>query len=482
MSRWLTRTPFRTALASWGPLVALVAGLVAGCNAPQTEPPPPPAEPSLVVLARPGPGSWFVGPDGSPAGFEYDLIARFASEQKLTLRTVTDDSAVSLIAAVAGNDAQVGVGGLFRPSRPKESDQPGESNVLWTRGIVDDEPVVIFNADGFKPRDWHDLVGTDVAYMAGTGISESLAAVRAEHPEIHWHAVDVPTADALIAQVDDARVDYAVVMASDAALARNVFVGFDVAFGTGVRRELAWALPAGQVALREKLDAYLERERKSGAITALRDRYFAPVRGLGRPDAGALHDRVAAVLPRYRRYFQEAQDATGLDWRLVAAIAYQESQWDPDATSETGVRGMMQFTTDTAKDLGLADRLDPGTSIVAAARYVRDLKDKLPARIAEPDRTWFALAAFNIGLGHLEDARVLAQRMKLNPDSWSAVRKALPLLADPEYYNGARLGYARGGMPVAFVDRVRAYYDILARTLPPHTPRLRAVADAAVPQ
>ncbi len=466
----------------WAWVVALLLGLVAGCDAPQKVPAAAPAEPSLVVLARPGPGSWFFGPDGSPAGFEYDLIARFAREQQLTLRTVTDDSAVSLIAAVAGNEAQIGVGGLFRPTRPREGDQPGEANVLWSRGIVDDEPVVIYNADGFKPRDWRDLAGADVAYLEGIGMNDTLATIRADHPEIHWRAIDAPTADALIAQVDDARVNYAVVMASDAALARNVFVGFDVAFPTGLRRELAWALPPGQAALREKLDAFITRERNAGAIAALRDRYFAPARGLGRPDAGALHDRVASVLPRYKRYFQEAQDVTGLDWRLVAAIAYQESQWDPDATSETGVRGMMQFTTDTAKHLGLADRLDPGASIVAAARYVRDLKDKLPARIAEPDRTWFALAAFNIGLGHLEDARVLAQRQKLDPDSWSAVRKTLPLLADPEYYNTARLGYARGGMPVAFVDRVRSYYDILTRTQPAHTPRLRAVADAAVPQ
>jgi membrane-bound lytic murein transglycosylase F len=140
---------------------------------------------------------------------------------------------------------------------------------------------------------------------------------------------------------------------------------------------------------------------------------------------------------------------------------------------------MMQFTTDTAHDLGLADRLDPGASIVAAAKYVRDLKNKLPARIGEPDRTWLALASFNIGLGHLEDARVLAQRQKLDPDSWSSVRNMLPLLADPEYYSQARLGYARGGMPVAFVDRVRAYYDVLTRVQPARAPRLRSLTDSS---
>jgi membrane-bound lytic murein transglycosylase F len=450
-----------------------IAALLGGCQPATKAPPPPPALlPTLSVVVRPGPGSWFSGPEGTPAGFEFELIDRYAREHKLALRSVTVDSAVSLMASVSAGEAQLGAGGLFRPLAAPAATAARDDTVIWTRGIIDVEPVLIFNSDGFKPKNWSDLSGTDVVYVAGTGISESLAKLRVEHPEIHWKPIDVPSADALIAQVDDARINYAVVMSTDAALARNIYLDFDVAFSAGAPRKLAWALAPSQVALRDDLDAYLDRLRRDGTLARLRDRYYAPARGLGRPDAGALHEKMATILPRYRRYFEEAQDQSGLDWRLIAAIAYQESQWDPDATSETGVRGMMQFTTDTAKDLGLADRLDAGPAIVAAARYVRDLKNKLPARIGEPDRTWFALAAFNIGLGHLEDARVLAQQMKHDPDSWNDVRNVLPLLADPDYYSQARLGYARGGMPVAFVDRVRAYYDVLTRVQPAHTPRL----------
>ncbi len=146
------------------------------------------------------------------------------------------------------------------------------------------------------------------------------------------------------------------------------------------------------------------------------------------------------VLPQYRSLFHDGQEKSGIEWRLLAAIAYQESQWDPTATSATGVRGIMQITEDTAKHLGIRDLLDPAQNVVAAARYLRDLKAKLPARIQEPDRTWLALAAFNIGLGHLEDARVLAQKQKLNPDLWSDVKKVLPLLALPEYYEQREAG------------------------------------------
>jgi len=178
------------------------------------------------------------------------------------------------------------------------------------------------------------------------------------------------------------------------------------------------------------------------------------------------------VLPQYQSLFHDGQEKSGIEWRLLAAIAYQESQWDPTATSATGVRGIMQITEDTAKHLGIRDLLDPAQNVVAAARYLRDLKAKLPPRVHEPDRTWLALASFNIGLGHLEDARVLAQKQKLNPDLWSDVKKVLPLLALPEYYEQAKLGYARGGMPVAFVDRVRGYYDVLLAHAEPHRPRL----------
>lgn len=433
------------------------------------------------MIVRPGPGRWFPTHDGATSGFEYELISRFATEHELALSAVTVDSARALMSAVSASDAQLGAGGLYRPSGGSDVHGPGEDSVLWTRGIIDVEPVIIFNADGFKPKNWADLKGAEVGYVAGTGIIQSLSSLRDAHPDVHWTALDVTSTDALIAQVDDARTNYALVMASDAALARNIYLDFDVAFTAGPARQLAWALPAGQVKLRAELDGYIERLRSAGTLAQLRERFYAVSRGLARPDAGALHDKMASVLPRYRRYFEEAQDASELDWRLIAAIAYQESQWDPDAASETGPRGMMQFTSDTARHLGLADRLDAGASIIAGARYVRTLKDKLPARITEPDRTWLALAAFNIGLGHLEDARVLAQRLKLDPDTWSGVRRALPLLTDPEYYNQARLGYARGGMPVAFVDRVRAYYDILGRAQEARAPRLRSLSDSNPP-
>jgi len=232
----------------------------------------------------------------------------------------------------------------------------------------------------------------------------------------------------------------------------------------------------GHAALRDALDQYFARLRRDGALARYAERYFDTSRGVERIDAGVFRNRIKAQLPQFQRVFEDAQAASGTEWRLLAAIAYQESQWDPMAASETGARGFMQLTEETARHLGVADRLDAKASILAAGRYLQNLKTKLPQRIAEPDRTWFALAAFNIGIAHLEDARILAHKQKLNPDLWNDVKKTLPLLAQPEFYETAKFGYARGGMPVAFVDRVRAYYDILLRTQPLFDPRLHQTA------
>ena len=166
-------------------------------------------------------------------------------------------------------------------------------------------------------------------------------------------------------------------------------------------------------------------------------------------------------MPRYRHWFREAAAEVGVDWRLLAAVGYQESQWDPTATSHTGVRGLMMLTEETARALKVPDRLDPRGSIFGGARYFVWLRNQIPKRILEPDRTWFTLAAYNVGVGHLEDARVLTQMHGKNPDSWSDVREHLPLLTQAKWYTRVKRGYARGWEPVRFVENIRGYIDIL---------------------
>jgi membrane-bound lytic murein transglycosylase F len=458
------------------PLLAGIALLIAACG-PAPPPPAPEESRELIVLVRQGPTTWFAGPHGELSGFEHDLLARFAREQGLQLRALIAAGAADFLDQIAAGRAHVGAGGLFQAASPFEEAVPTDdaaSKVLWTTGYFAVEPVLIYNRDGFKPKEFADLAGATVAYPVGTGLRAQLAATRLAHYEVDWRALDLPSSDALIAQVSEGVIDYALVPSSDAAIARNVYLDFDVAFTAGPKREIAWAVAPAHKRIRDALDAFLARLRADGTLARYVERYFAPRGRVERIDAGVMHERIRTVLPQFRADFEDAQLASGIEWRLLAAVAYQESQWDPFATSETGVRGFMQLTEETARRFRVADRLDARESTHAAARYLRQLKTRLPARIAEPDRTWLALAAFNIGVGHLEDARILAQKQRLDPDLWSDVKKTLPLLARPEHYETAKYGYARGGMPVVFVDRVRAYYDILLRTAPAYAPRLWA--------
>ena len=283
--------------------------------------------------------------------------------------------------------------------------------------------MLLYNTDGFRPASWSDLDGELVAFSDIAGLESEIESLRAAHPNIYWQFVPQASPIELIARVSDGAIGYAIAGSLAAATARNVYLDFDVAFPVGGKRQFAWAVPERFPELAAELDRFIEKVKRDGTLARLVERYVPELRQFQRLDASGLQERVRTALPQYRQHFRDAQEKTGIDWRLLAALAYQESKWDPAATSETGVRGFMQITEDTARRLGVTNLLDPAQNVLAGARYLRDLKDKLPERIQEPDRTWLALAAYNIGLGHLEDARVLAQRQGFNPDHWTNVKR-----------------------------------------------------------
>ncbi len=170
-------------------------------------------------------------------------------------------------------------------------------------------------------------------------------------------------------------------------------------------------------------------------------------------------------LPQYRRQFEDVAKAYNISWTLLAAQAYQESRWDPHAVSPTGVRGLMMLTRDTASSLGIQNRTDPTKSIVGGAQYFRKLEKRLPRHIGKADRISIALAAYNVGMGHIKDAQHLARRMGKNPHSWDDLKTMLPLLTQKSYYETLRYGYARGWEPVQYVKRIRAYHSLLEQYL-----------------
>jgi membrane-bound lytic murein transglycosylase F len=277
---------------------------------------------------------------------------------------------------------------------------------------------------------------------------------------------ETSTAD-LLGAVAKGDLDYALVESNRFTLARRFFPQIDVAFNVGKPLEYAWLVsPVDKKRILAAAGPFFERLRKDGTLKRLVDRYYGHAAKITAIDSEALLEKIGTQLPRLRPYFEEAERVSGIDWRLIAAIGYQESHWDASATSPTGVRGLMMLTDETADRLQVKNRLDPRESILGGARYFALLKESIQARIPEPDRTFLALGAYNQGIGHLEDARIVAQKSGFNPDKWQDVRQVLPRLADPDTFQALQHGYARGFEAVQFVDSVRNYYDILARMQP----------------
>ena len=458
-------TPSRT--KRWIALVPALAMAIAliGCK---RDPPSPgridPVELGRLVAAIvPGPDTYFIDAEGKPAGFEYDLLKRFAGSLNvlLDLRIMPDhDAAIRAGESAAVHVVAIGANGM-PPAGPLAAGPPYQSV----------QPVLVYRIDERQPLGWRDLEGEPVLTTPHQPIAEFTATDSAV-PEAPVRLVSVASPRKLAESMVAGDAHYGILYLHTLAFLRNVFLELDAAFSIGRAQELRWRSPKSNLALSARIERYFALIRKDGTLGRLLDRYYGHTQRVDAAAAEAFQDKVKRQLPAFREMFQSAQQRTGIEWRLLAAIAYQESRWDPLATSPTNVRGIMMLTEDTSAQLKVTDRLDPAQSIAAGAQLVAQLKQLVPERIREPDRTWFALAAFNLGYAHVEDARVLAQQQKLNPDSWTDLKKVLPLLARPEIAAKARRGFARGGQAVIFVENVRAYYDILTHLEEPHRPLL----------
>jgi membrane-bound lytic murein transglycosylase F len=321
----------------------------------------------------------------------------------------------------------------------------------------------VFRAGEARPKTRSDLVGKRVVMIASSQSDDYFAGTPPTGTRVTSLPEGTPP-DELLAWLERGDADYAIVDSLLFSTGRKFHPELDFAFTIGKPQQYAWPFAANDAGvLVPKAKAFFERIKRDGTLKHLVDKYYAHVSRMSAIDASTLLERVVTLLPRLRGNFQQAQDASGVDWRLIAAIGYQESHWDPLATSPTGVRGLMMLTEDTATRMRVKDRLDASDSILGGALYFAQLRAQVPARVKEPDRTWLALAAYNLGYGHLEDARILAQKMKLDPDDWLAVRQVLPRLSDPDVYPALKHGYARGYETMQFVDNVRNYYDILSK-------------------
>ena len=422
--------------------------------------------PTLRVAMMVHPTVYYIDPNNESAGLEYDLVSAFAQTQHLSLSVKTYPTPDAARQAMLRGEVDAVAMGISADGL--------SATELATKARYEESGWILLNSpQKASPRAFAELLPKRVVVSSRIFTHPRMADIKRRNATVSFVEDNKNDDETLIAAVGDEDVDYAIVEEDTYNASRHFHYDAQRAFSVQPALARVWLFPHGAETLRDAANAFLTRITRDGQITRVLDRYFGFPQRVSAMDVEVFTERVNSVLPRYRAWFQQAQETYGIEWRLLAALSYQESHWTADATSETGVRGIMQFTEDTARRYNV-DRLDPRSSILGGARYLSELKrDHLAARIQEPDKTWLALAAYNIGLGHVENARILTQRAKKNPDMWPDVRRHLPLLIKPEVAAQFKQGPCRCGMPVEYVESVRAYYDVLLRMEPAHQPKLR---------
>ncbi len=425
-------------------------------------PDPPWQTGELVVLTRNSPRTYYLDAAGNPVGFEHDLAVMFARDEGWKVRFVLADTLDNLFYKLKKGQAHLAAAGLAVTD--------------WRLIRMDFGPVyaqerevVVCGPTAPNVRRIQDLVGLRFEVMEGSSHVERLRALRRQVPGLAWKAVDTSSEDDLLERTSTGLADCAMADELSYQLSRNFLPGLRKAFELGISRQIAWAIPkSADVRLLTDVQAFFREIKKNGELDRLKERYFGHLHRLAEADVVGILEKRTKLLPDLKPYFYQAQMDTGIDWRLLAALAYQESQWNANAVSPTWVRGIMMLTEDTADQMKVDNRLDPKQSILGGARYFAQLLAGIPDTVPEPDRTWMALAAYNIGPGHLEDARRLAAKLGKNPNSWKDVKDVLPLLGRSRYRNQLRYGYARGGEARVLAENVRIYYDILVRYEKPY--------------
>ncbi len=446
--------PFAIRLAT----LAAALSLLAACGRIDS----PQQRGELVIAVSEAPGLFQPGTaeEKEISGFNFDTVEAFAAALGVPARYVKATDPQEMATLVRRGKVHMAA------SLPVATGSASFEGLLLSPELRTSKPVLVRHSDALGPDGLTALSGLSVEVVAGTPQAHSLRMLpEASRPQVieRNDSNDITLLEQLAGRASS-------LVASDSLsfdIATNYYPDLAIAAELPGEIKFVWAFAANaDPALFDRATAFIEHIRKDGTLARISDRYFGHIRRVNPLSVARFLEHRQTLLPLFRRDFVAAQEITGIDWRLLAALAYQESQWDPLATSPTGVRGIMMLTEDTADRMKVSNRLDAAQSIRAGSLYLAGMIDQLPPGAVEPDRTWLALAAYNLGMGHLNGARQFAPGLKRDPNSWYDMKQVLPLLARPEYYSRLKSGRARGGEAVILVENVRTYFDILVRFEP----------------
>ncbi|PHM46264.1 cystine transporter subunit [Xenorhabdus mauleonii] len=406
-----------------------------------------------------------------PTGFDYELTKRFADYLGVKLVIKFRTNINQLFNDLENDKADFLAAGLIYNKERLAQTRTGPAYSLVLQQLI-------YRKGTTRPRSFADLKGKLIVTAGSAHVSELKKWKEDSFPDLTWEETSHENTQQLLEQLSDGKIDYTISDSISVALQQRIHPNLAVAFDVSEERPLTWYLKRnGDYSLNSAMLDFFSMLAENGIMSRLQEKYFSHVGSFDYFDTISFIRAINKLLPTYQPLFEKY--AGPLDWQLVAAIAWQESHWDPLATSPTGVRGLMMLTRPTAEWAGIRDRLDPEESVKGGMAYLHYLMDRLPKTIPEDERIWFALAAYNMGYGHILDARKLTAAQKGNPDSWLDVKTRLPQLSKKKYYTNTMYGYARGYEAYRYVENIRRYYLSLEGYLRAKNNRDNAVKNKA---
>ena len=409
----------------------------------------------LHIASRNGPTTYYEGPNGL-VGFEYSLAKRFAKKLGVTLIIHDEEDLGVMLNRVTDEQVHFAAAGLSVTNKRSQT-------VKFSTSYLDVQQQLIYRSGQERPKSIDDIIGKKIVVISNSSHTEQLRALQRDYPELTWEErSDVEMLD-LLEMVHSGEIDHAIVDSNAYDLSESLYPKARVAFTIKEPEQLAWAWPQQRdSSLFNEAERFFANKKTQGYIADAIDTYYGHLGKLDYSGAILFAHRLDSRLPKWEEKLKQAADKYELDWQLLAALSYQESHWNPKAKSPTGVRGFMMLTLNTAKEMGIKNRLNPDQSILGGAKYYHSLHKRIPERIEAPDRLWLALAAYNVGMGHVNDARILTERHGGNPDKWADVQENLLLLSKRKYYKSTKHGYARGWEAVEYVQNIRNFHTIIA--------------------
>lgn len=346
--------------------------------------------------------SYYIGAEG-PTGLDYELAQAFAKKLGVKLEITAMFTLSELFPALERGDIDIIAAGLAVTPDRLQGFHPAPAYYYASQ-------IVVYKKGQRRPRNLAELAENKkrLAVVSGSSQEQKLQLIRENYPTLQWQSIPESDINDLLIKVAKGELDYTVADSVDVALLQRIHPDIAVALELTQDEPVSWFVKqSSNDSLYALIIEFFGQMKQNGTMAQLEEKYFGHIDQFDYVDTRAFLRAVNTTLPQWEALFK--QHANGFDWRLLAALSYQESHWNPQAVSPTGVRGMMMLTLPTAESVGVTNRLDPEQSIRGGSEYLRKMIARVPDSVEEHEKVWFALASYNVGFGHLMDARRLTK-------------------------------------------------------------------------